>query len=228
MQSIGWQKAVTVRRYISRGWTQERVVKTVGVSISTVRRIKRKMDESMLPNKRRATRKLPQTGYLVGKKFNHWTVIRYIKRCKGYTLFLAKCDCGTEREVHIGNIIGGISQSCGCMKRNGEMTAKIKKSQDRGALGDKLNDVYRERAGTLGATIFPDIFHPPETVDELCGKLNSGKMIERGALSHSMQAIYSRSRIFEHVGETVYVNLNMIFELTRKEQGYWTVTGRKI
>lgn len=53
-----------------------------------------------------------------GKTFGRWTVIKDAPN-KGSTRFLfCKCSCGTEREVHYGNLTSGASTSCGCLLRD--------------------------------------------------------------------------------------------------------------
>lgn len=49
-----------------------------------------------------------------GKTFNRWTGIRRV----GITgsLWLWRCECGTEREVQVGTVTHGYSKSCGCYR----------------------------------------------------------------------------------------------------------------
>ena len=55
---------------------------------------------------------------LMGKKFGRWTVIKRIYPNKGeQTMYLCKCECGTERIVQGGNLRGGTTKSCGCLKK---------------------------------------------------------------------------------------------------------------
>ena len=52
---------------------------------------------------------------LIGKRFGRLTVLSFVgvdhseKR-----LFLCRCECGTEREFVIANLINGDTKSCGC------------------------------------------------------------------------------------------------------------------
>ena len=52
-----------------------------------------------------------------GKKYNRWTILKYLpekhKKAKG----LCVCSCGTERVVQISSLTEGRSKSCGCHKK---------------------------------------------------------------------------------------------------------------
>lgn len=50
---------------------------------------------------------------LEGKVFTRWTVIKDT----GEQKVLCRCECGTERWVSRGNLRGGVSQSCGCLRK---------------------------------------------------------------------------------------------------------------
>lgn len=49
---------------------------------------------------------------LVGQTFGRWTVIAY----NGQSHWQCRCECGTERPVFTGNLKGGKSTSCGCLR----------------------------------------------------------------------------------------------------------------
>ena len=51
---------------------------------------------------------------LSGKRFGHWTVIRYTITKPGGAYWLCQCDCGKISEVHGGNLKSGKSTNCGC------------------------------------------------------------------------------------------------------------------
>jgi hypothetical protein len=55
---------------------------------------------------------------VVGQRFGRYLVIeKSEKRTKAMKqMVLCKCDCGTEREVVVGNLRSGLSTSCGCWK----------------------------------------------------------------------------------------------------------------
>jgi hypothetical protein len=55
---------------------------------------------------------------VVGQKFGRYLVIaKSDKRTKAMKqMVLCRCDCGTEREVVVGNLRSGLTTSCGCWK----------------------------------------------------------------------------------------------------------------
>ena len=52
---------------------------------------------------------------LVGKKFNHLTVLEKIGVQKGHTQWLCRCDCGNTTVVTTGSLKSGSTKSCGCI-----------------------------------------------------------------------------------------------------------------
>lgn len=50
---------------------------------------------------------------MIGKKFNRLTIIDISKKDSG-PYALCCCDCGNKKEVHLGHIKSGHTQSCGC------------------------------------------------------------------------------------------------------------------
>lgn len=59
---------------------------------------------------------------LVGKRFGHWTVLSECNyRTKGGNKIKAYncvCDCGTKRVVLKQSLLRGVSQSCGCFRKD--------------------------------------------------------------------------------------------------------------
>jgi len=55
---------------------------------------------------------------IVGQKFGRYLVVsKSEKRTKAMKLMvLCKCDCGTEKEVVVGNLRSGLTTSCGCWR----------------------------------------------------------------------------------------------------------------
>ncbi len=53
---------------------------------------------------------------LSGQRYGRWTVLKKGKAEPGNTFWLARCDCGQEREVPSKNLRSGKSQSCGCLR----------------------------------------------------------------------------------------------------------------
>lgn len=55
---------------------------------------------------------------LAGRRFGRWTVLRYAKTNKhGCACWIARCDCGTIRQVSGVSLMHGKSTSCGCLTR---------------------------------------------------------------------------------------------------------------
>lgn len=53
---------------------------------------------------------------LVGTRFDRLVVLRLLERGK-HPKVIARCDCGREKAMHLGNITSGRSRSCGCIRR---------------------------------------------------------------------------------------------------------------
>lgn len=57
---------------------------------------------------------------LSGRTFGRWTVIKPLRRVEpGHYdwLWLCKCECGTKKEVRGVSLKKGVSQSCGCLRK---------------------------------------------------------------------------------------------------------------
>lgn len=86
---------------------------------------------------------------LTGKKFGRWTVVRFVENRKAKLMWQCRCDCGTERLVHGGNLRKGLTISCGCHRN--EVMSVIKrthgasgyKGKDRGPLYVTWSDIRR-------------------------------------------------------------------------------------
>ncbi len=60
---------------------------------------------------------------LTGLHFNRWVVLKYAGQNRfKMSLWLCRCECGTERVVASANLKRGLSQSCGCLNR--ELSSK--------------------------------------------------------------------------------------------------------
>lgn len=75
---------------------------------------------------------------ITGRRFGRWTVLeRAGSARRGFTvssLWLCRCDCGTEKIVRGDNLRNGSTQSCGCL-RNERVAAAAKERLRRGADG---------------------------------------------------------------------------------------------
>lgn len=49
-----------------------------------------------------------------GDSFYGWTVLAEAAKRSVNEYYLCKCECGEEREVFRGSLLGGRSKSCGC------------------------------------------------------------------------------------------------------------------
>lgn len=61
---------------------------------------------------------------IAGQRFGMLVAVRDIGRRRSYRLWHCACDCGASSEVPSGNLLGGHTTSCGCVKRSnlGERT----------------------------------------------------------------------------------------------------------
>lgn len=55
-----------------------------------------------------------RTKDLTNMRFGRWTVISKTESQRGATMWLCRCDCGTEQTINGNNLVRGKSQSCGC------------------------------------------------------------------------------------------------------------------
>ena len=57
---------------------------------------------------------------LTGRRFGMWTVVKRsdspVKENNHCTMWLCRCDCGTERDVSSSSLRAGSSKSCGCTR----------------------------------------------------------------------------------------------------------------
>lgn len=52
-----------------------------------------------------------------GDRFGRWTVISEETLIKSHKYVLCRCDCGNEKNVNLNSLLKGMSNSCGCWRR---------------------------------------------------------------------------------------------------------------
>lgn len=53
---------------------------------------------------------------LAGQQFGRWTVLGFAEMRRQGARWLCRCTCGVERAVWAFDLVGGTSQSCGCLR----------------------------------------------------------------------------------------------------------------
>lgn len=71
---------------------------------------------------------------IVGKKYNHWTVVALVESSGRDKKIECVCDCGTRRIVSKKNIVSGKSSSCGCSRKQVSHASRIKNADTKGEL----------------------------------------------------------------------------------------------
>lgn len=99
---------------------------------------------------------------LTGRRFGRWTVLYESGRAREprgriVPLWHCRCDCGTEKDIRAGSLVGGTSLSCGCYKYD---VLKEKASQGFGI--SKLESITKDVLDDFGLNyevqvIFPDL-----------------------------------------------------------------------
>jgi len=70
---------------------------------------------------------------ILGNTFGHWTPLKRVN-ANGRATYLCRCSCGVEREVLARSLLGGVSKSCG----------HIKKEYDFPEKGKMMNEILKE------------------------------------------------------------------------------------
>lgn len=52
-----------------------------------------------------------------GQRFGRLTVVRESERQYGHRYILCRCDCGTEKAINLNSLVHGMSNSCGCFRK---------------------------------------------------------------------------------------------------------------
>lgn len=63
---------------------------------------------------------------IIDKKFGRLTVLKYVESESKDSMFLCKCDCGTEKVVRGTHLKNGKILSCGCLQKERTSKAHIK------------------------------------------------------------------------------------------------------
>lgn len=53
---------------------------------------------------------------LTGRRYGRLTVVRLDRTEDHLTYWRVRCDCGTEFTVYRGNLVRGLTRSCGCYR----------------------------------------------------------------------------------------------------------------
>ena len=61
--------------------------------------------------------------YTKGQRFGRLTYLRNALDRGPIRYAVFRCDCGTEKEIHLHNVVRGVTKSCGCLSR--ETTGKM-------------------------------------------------------------------------------------------------------
>lgn len=75
----------------------------------------------------------------IGETFGRWEIIASTVYANNRSTALARCSCGTEREVNIYNVRKGKSTSCGCYRREQQTT--------HGGSSSRLYGIWRHMRG---------------------------------------------------------------------------------
>lgn len=57
--------------------------------------------------------------HLINQRFGRWVILYFSERPRSHNGYVVRCqcDCGTEKDVSLGTLRRGASQSCGCLAR---------------------------------------------------------------------------------------------------------------
>lgn len=85
---------------------------------------------------------------LSGKIFGNWTVLcraddRIVRGNRHIRMWKCCCVCGTERDVLEKSLVNGVSQSCGCVRKEKMREGASKKNRTHGMSGTRLYAIYK-------------------------------------------------------------------------------------
>lgn len=91
---------------------------------------------------------------ITGNTYSRWTVISFAEQRNGGSFWNCKCTCGTERAISGATLKAGLSKSCGCYKRE----VDVSKVYKHGLTGTDEHNIYmgmRQRCGTPSHRLYP-------------------------------------------------------------------------
>lgn len=93
---------------------------------------------------------------LVGKRFGRWKVSKRSPNRGQQTMWLCRCECGTEKVVRGDHLVNGRSTSCGCYRK--EVTAKEngEKNKKHGMWNTRLYHIWQGMKQRCGPSASPD------------------------------------------------------------------------
>lgn len=54
----------------------------------------------------------------IGRQYGNLTIIEFVKKTSGnHLIYTCLCTCGTVKDIHLSNLQGGRTSSCGCLHR---------------------------------------------------------------------------------------------------------------
>lgn len=97
----------------------------------------------------------------MANKFGRWTVIagatRKPRSSGGHvTYVLARCKCGTKRNVSLPNLVSGKSKSCGCFRSNKTRTTKTRHGDARKGMVAVEYSCWQSMIKRCGSDANPD------------------------------------------------------------------------
>jgi hypothetical protein len=70
---------------------------------------------------------MSRTKDLTNQTFGRWTVLHRVDNAPdGTAQWQCRCSCGTERVVKAKRLLGGSSESCGCLRNDIDSATKVK------------------------------------------------------------------------------------------------------
>lgn len=89
------------------------------------------------------------------QRFTRLVVIRETRSRNGKRYALCRCDCGTEKEINIYNLLSGHTKSCGCLsKENLKLGSQAKALNLTGKTFNRLTVIRRETTRKKGSIVW--------------------------------------------------------------------------